>query len=102
MGWSLLHYAAEDRNPDAIKLLAARGADLNIVDRYGWTPLHFAVDRDIDTDGNPTRDLPTAQALIDVGAREDTRAEDGATPRDIAMTFGQEALYDSLSRPKTT
>src|SRR5512146_2425580 len=65
--WSLLHFAAEDCNAEVIRLLAARGADLNVRDRFGQTPLHIAVDSDLDTSARGGRravDMPTARALI--------------------------------------
>jgi ankyrin repeat protein len=103
-GWSLLHFAAEDGNPEVIRFLAARGADRDVADRNGCTPLHLAVDRDMDTSsrgGRRARELPTIQTLIDVGAEENVRSANGATPRDMAVAYGQEALYDSLLRPKS-
>jgi ankyrin repeat protein len=105
MGWSLLHYAAEDSNPEVIKLLAIRGANINATDVGGWTPLHYAVDIDMDSssrNGRRAKELPTVQALIDAGASENIKGTDGTTPRDIAIAYREEALYDSLSRPKTT
>ena len=101
MDWSLLHFAAEDCNSEVIRLLVARGADIHAIDRQGWTPLHLAVDSDLDTssrDGRPATELPTVQTLIELGADEILRAADGSTPRDIARAYGQEALYDSVLR----
>src|SRR5256885_14946577 len=49
MNWSLLHFAAEDGNPEIVRLLATCGADLNARARNGWTPLHLAVDSDIES-----------------------------------------------------
>src|SRR2546430_2273934 len=103
MGWSLLHFAAEDRNAEVARLLVARGADIAATDRSGWTPLHVAVDSDMDTsgrDGRRATELPTIQAFIELGADETVRASDGSTPRDIAVAYGEEILYDSLLRPK--
>jgi ankyrin repeat protein len=103
MNWSLLHFAAEDGNSDVIRFLAARGADLAATDRNGWTPLHLAVDSDLDVssqEGRRAVELPAVQTLLELGADETVRATDGATPRDIAVAYGQEVLYDSLSRPK--
>jgi len=103
MRWSLLHFAAEDRNSEVARLLADRGADLAARDWNGWTPLHVAVDSDMDTssrDGRRATELPTVQTFIELGADEAVRASDGRTPRDIAVTYGQEVLYDSLLRPK--
>lgn len=105
MQWSLLHFAAEDRNPDVARLLVAHGADLAASDCNGWTPLHIAVDSDMDTsrqDGRRVAGLPTVQTLIELGAVETVRAADGRTPRDIAVAYGQEVLYDSLLRPKAS
>jgi ankyrin repeat protein len=102
LDWSLLHYAAEDCNSEAIRLLVAHGADLAATDRNGWTPLHLAVDSDLDTSGRHGRRatrLSTVQTLIGLGADETARTTDGATPRDIAIAYGQEVFYDSLLRP---
>ena len=102
MQWSLLHFAAEDRNAEVARLLVTHGADLAATDWSGWTPLHVAVDSDMDTsgrDGRRATELPTVQAFIELGADETVRASDGRTPRDIAVTYGQEVLYDSLLRP---
>ena len=104
MNWSLLHYAAEDCNPKVIQFLVAHGAELNAIDRNGWTPLHLAVDTDLDTSrsaGQPPAELPTTQTLIELGADETIRAQDGKTPRDIAVAYRQETLYDSLPRPRS-
>lgn len=101
MEWSLLHFAAEDCNSEVIRFLVVRGADLAATDRNGWTPLHLAVDSDMDSSGRDGRcatELSTVQTLIDLGADETARATDGKTPRDIAVAYGQEILYDSLLR----
>ena len=37
LGWSCLHYAAERREPDLLKLLLQGGAVWNAVDRWGRT-----------------------------------------------------------------
>ena len=102
MNWSLLHFAAEDCNSEIIRLLVSHGTDLASTDRNGWTPLHIAVDSDLDTsgrDGRSATKMPTVQTLIALGADESLHASDGATARDIAVVYGQEALYDSLVRP---
>jgi ankyrin repeat protein len=104
MNWSLLHFAAEDANCEVIRFLVAHGADLAATDRNGWTPLHLAVDTDMDTSSRDARratELPTVKTLIELGADETVRAADGETPRDLALAYGEQALYDSLSRPGT-
>ena len=102
-GWALLHFAAENRDRDIIKLLVACEADLKATARDGWTPLHVAADSDLDTsgrDGQRAVDLPTVRLLVELGADETARTIDGLTARDIARDYGQESLYDSLLRRK--
>ncbi len=101
MGWTLLHFAAENCDHDVIRLLAARGADMRAKDQNGWTALHIATDSDLDTsgrDGRRVTDLPTVQLLIELGADETARATDGLTARGIASSYKEEALYDSILR----
>lgn len=103
MHWTLLHFAAESCNDDALRLLVSRGANLGIKDVNGWTALHLAVDSDLDTsknDGRRSSNLPTARLLIELGADETMRNLDGCTARDIAKEYGQESLYNSISLTK--
>lgn len=98
-GWALLHFAAEDRNSAVIRLLVSRGANLNAQDRFGQTPLHIAVDSDLDTsgrDGHPATDMPTTLELVAAGADRSVTAADGRTPRDFALAYRLADLYDSL------
>lgn len=40
--WSPLHLAASAGNNEAVEFLLKNGADLNLIDKYGFTPLHRA------------------------------------------------------------
>ncbi len=100
--WTLLHQAAEWGDREVILFLNQRGAALDLCDRQGGTPLHVAVDSDIDTAlqaGHATA-LPTARTLIEAGAKEEVPDLSGGTPRDVAAAYGQSALdiYDRVSR----
>ena len=105
MNWSLLHYAAEDCNPEIIRLLATRGANVNARDKDGWTPLHWAVESDMDAasqQGRRASELPTVKALIEHGADITAEANDGSWPRDVAAGYELGALYDSVAQSKAT
>lgn len=99
-GWSLMHYAAEHQNIEAIKILAHRGANLNIQDLNGWTPLHLAVDSDIDgaNQQNEEIKMTTTKTFLSLGASPLIRNNKNDTPRDIASHYGQNVLekYDSI------
>ena len=86
-----IHGAAAHRNPARSTLVAKklleRGADVNVKQAGGWTPLHQAL-----SSGNA--DL--ARALLARGARSDVRSDDGRSPRDLAITKGHRELADEV------
>jgi len=72
-GFTPLHLAALNKQGETVKLLIAKGADLNLKStcRQEATPLHFAV-----TGG----DLEIVKLLVAKGAKVDGREIDGETP----------------------
>src|SRR5262245_50299472 len=101
---TLLHIAADNGELDVIELLIARGADINARGYRNYTPLHLAVDGDCDTSGRDGRvptELPATKLLVESGADESIRDDDGEIPRDTAVVSGKipTALYDALPRP---
>jgi cytohesin len=104
---TLLHIAADNSDLDVVKLLIARGADINAKGYHGYTPLHLAVDADCDTSAHDDRrisDLPVTKLLIEAGADEFVRDDDGEIPRDTAVVRGNvvTALYDAIPRANAT
>jgi hypothetical protein len=66
-GCTALHYSTMPRNKEIVKLLLSYGADVNALDIYRQTPLHYA-----DT-------VPTAEILLDNSADINVQAENSAT-----------------------
>lgn len=68
-----LHFAAQDGDFDEVRRLVSDGADVNVFDSLGKTPLHYAVEREW---------LEIAQYLIEQGADVNARHESsiGNTP----------------------
>jgi len=100
---TLLHIAADNSDLEIVKLLVARGADINAKGFHGYTPLHLAVDADCDTSARDDRrliDLPVTRFLIESGADEGIRDDEGEVPRDTAVAYGKitTQLYDAISR----
>jgi ankyrin repeat protein len=99
-GWTLLHYAAENADLGLMAALVARGADLSAKDRDGWSPLHRAVDYDIDgaIQNDRTPDFVGTRTLIQLGASLNARDNEGLTPRDAAALYGDNAvrLFDEM------
>jgi ankyrin repeat protein len=86
-----IHGAAAHKNPQRSTLIAKklleRGADVNVKQAGGWTPLHQAA-----SSGN----AELARALLSRGARSDVRSDDGRTPRDLAVEKGHALLAEEI------
>ena len=80
--------AVSQNKLDAVKLLVKRGADVNLVDRAGWSPLHFAVYFGTDT--------AVIDALIAGGAKLNAQNDRGITPLYFASITGHELQVKRL------
>jgi len=97
--WTPLHYAVssvstgiiplERRDTsDTVRLLLARGADVNAKTAYGkCTPVHFAA-------GVHYPNKATADALLEYGADMEMPDAQGETPEELAVRFGNRAFLD--------
>ena len=86
---SLLHRAIINRNHGFAVLLLNAGARVDVRDRHGSTPLHYAA---------RTNQEYLVRRILEAGA--DTRATDGQlrTPRDVARIKGHAYVAEILTR----
>jgi ankyrin len=75
------------------RMMIARGADVNHVDKLGMTPLLWASAIDFG-------DTAMIDLLIAAGARTDALNKDGLTPFELARAHGNRELADALSSTK--
>lgn len=88
--WSLLHMAVEQCNAAAVEVLVQHGADIEARTQDGWTPLHLAVDSEIDgarQTGGPLT-FKVVKRLVQLGADVNALTETGIAPGDIAGEYG--------------
>jgi ankyrin repeat protein len=67
--------AARDGEVEIAKMLLDAGADVNVQNEYGWTPLHEAAE---------SGRVEIARMLIGAGARKDISTNRGKLPYDLA------------------
>ena len=87
-GRTLVLRAAKRGNVDIVKLLLEHGANPNIQEnKYGYTPLHYAV---------KNYRVGVARVLLDYGADPTIRDNEGRTPLDIGSDC--EEIIEELRR----
>jgi ankyrin repeat protein len=73
------------------KVLIARGADVNHVDKKGFTPLLYAASIDYG-------DSAMIELLLKSGAKADAKSPEGMTALDLARKYHHTGLAEILSR----
>ena len=89
-GCGYLHYAARANNLNALEKFVKRGADVNLIDRQGWTPLHWG---SASTRGS----AKAVKLLLREGCSTDIKDKEGRTALDLAVLFERTALVSILS-----
>ena len=84
-----LQLAALESDAVAVTSLLAGGADPNVVDGYGWGPLHFAV---------PLAGPEVLSTLLEAGADPKARTVDGLTALHLAARHRTSAVVADLLR----
>ena len=78
-GYAPLHRVVLDGNLDEVVGIINIGADVNLQDSYGRTPLWWAAERD---------NTEIVKILLDVGAKVDVKSQGGWTPLHVAANDG--------------
>jgi ankyrin repeat protein len=82
-----LHSAVAGRRHDVVVTLVAAGADVNVAQRHGYTPLLGAAENG---------DAETVDLLLGAGADSSARTDDGRGAADLARSGGHESVADRL------
>ena len=83
-GMTPLHAAARKGLKEVVELLIHEGTDVNAKSDDGWTPLHYAANKE------------TAELLIAKGADVNAKAEDGVAPLHVAAGEGHKEIAELL------
>ena len=92
---SPLHYAVVMNERQIVKVLLDAGADVNLVDEWGKTPLHEAAFGTVRAK-QPDAEIPLM--LIDAGADVNARTDSNNTPLHIAAYAGHNSVAQALLR----
>ena len=90
-GWSPIHYAATGPEPQLVKLLLDRGADIDAASPNGTTPLMMAAQYGSEE---------SVKLLLQRGADLSRRNQRGLGPGDFARLSGREPLVRLLEQPR--
>lgn len=75
---TILHRVGGKNSPEMLKILHAAGADMNVTNANGRTPLYFTISQ---------HDLLQAEALLDLGADPNIHDRQGLRPIDFATSM---------------
>jgi ankyrin repeat protein len=87
-GQTPLHAAIAEQHGEVAALLISKGANVNIPDTSGRTPLHYLA-RSMD-------DRILAESMIDHGADINAKDKEGTTPLDFATRAGNKQVAEAL------
>ena len=73
------------------RMLIARGANVNVADKLGMTPLLWAANVDFG-------DTAMIELLLKSGAKPDVRNKDGLTALELARKYGHSTLIPVLEK----
>ncbi len=90
-GITMLGRSALNNEVAMARWLIERGANVNVVDKLGMTPLLWAASMDF---GDPAM----IELLLKSGARADARTRDGLTALDLARKYGHTEVIPALAR----
>ena len=92
-GITMLGRAALNNEVAMAKALIDRGANVNVVDKQGMTPLLWAASMDF---GDPAM----IELLLKSGANVDAKNKDGLTALELARKYGHAEVIPALSRAR--
>ena len=90
-GDTALHEAMNRENLEIMEALIGAGADVDVANAQGFTPLHWAVAEWINS-------LEIAEMLLKEGADVNAVSKDGRTPLDMTKSEDNEAMITMLRR----
>jgi uncharacterized protein len=82
-----IHSAVAGDHDDVVAVLVDAGADVNVTQRHGWTPLHGAAQNG---------SLASVERLLAAGADPAARNDDGTSALELARAGGHEAVVARL------
>ena len=94
-GITMLGRSVLNNEIEMARMLIARGANVNVVDKQGMTPLLWAANVDFG-------DTAMIELLLKSGARADARNKDGLTPLELARKHGHTTLIPVLQKSAQT